>query len=82
MSQSSSREHLLEEVACVDADGGEVHVIHYRYVDVRNTPRGERTHLGAQGWRTLCGEPVKLIDRDHYEVISTGTLLIRSARCD
>ena len=71
------RQERLEDFCCRDMAGQETRVIRFRYVATENTMDGSRERPGAQGWKTASGEPVKLVDRDLYEVVSSGELLER-----
>ena len=71
------RQELLEEILCRNAAGREVPVIRFRFLAMEKTGSGLRERFGAQGWKTASGEPVKLLDRNLYEVVSSGELLER-----
>lgn len=72
-----ARQEQLEEILCLDRTGREVRIIRFRYVATENTTGGSRERPGAQGWKTASGDPVKLVDRNLYEVVSSGELLER-----
>lgn len=67
----------MEEIRCRNSAGREVRVIRFRFLVMEKTARGLRERPGAQGWKTASGEPVKLLDRHLYEVVSSGELLER-----
>ncbi len=71
------QQELLEEIRCRNGADREVRVIWFRFIVIENTEMGLRKHLGAQGWKTASGEPVRCLGRDLYEVVSSGDLLER-----
>jgi len=71
------RQESLEEILCRNGAGCEVPVIRFRFLAMEKTESGLRERPGAQGWKTASGEPVRLLDRNLYEVVSSGALLER-----
>jgi hypothetical protein len=71
------QQEVLEVILCRDSLGCEVEVIRFRFIAREITGSGLRERPGAQAWKTAMGEPVKLIDRNLYEVVSSGVLLER-----
>ena len=67
----------LEEFLCRNGAGLEVRIIRFRFVSTETTTVGLRERLGAQGWKTVSNEPVKLLDRDLYQIVSSGEVLER-----
>lgn len=71
------RQEPLETILCRDGAGREIRVIRFQFMATENTKSGSRERPGAQGWKTASGEKVILIDRNLYEVVSSGELLER-----
>jgi hypothetical protein len=67
----------MASMSCRGNANRPVEVIQYRHIDISESQRGERRSVGAIGWRTSDGEPVRQIDRNLYEVVSSGELLER-----
>lgn len=70
-------EEMMIGISCRGTGDRPVEVIQYRHVAISQSERGERRSVGAIGWRTSDGERVRQIDRDLYEVVSSGELLER-----
>lgn len=77
--ESNTFEEVIARVSCRDDAGRAVEVIHYRHIATSQSKRGERRSLGAIGWRTGDGQPVRQIDSDLYEIETSGDLLERVA---
>lgn len=73
---SSPPETLLAWHPCVGDDGTCLMVIEYRYMLHEETPAGVRVYPGARRWALDSGEPVRVIDRETFEVVATGELLV------
>ena len=73
------RKQILEEIVCRDSKETRIRILRYQMVSVENAPQGLRERPGAQGWETICGEQVKLIDKNIYQLVSSGELLERSS---
>lgn len=72
------RQEILEEITCRNDAGREIVVIRFRYVATELNEGGLRDRPGAQSWKTASNaEPVRLLDRNLYEVISSGEMLER-----
>ena len=71
------REEQIEEILCRTDTGSEIRVIRFRYMATEITAGGSRERPGAQGWKTAFNEPVKPLDRNLYEIVSSGELLER-----
>ena len=75
--------NVLEEVMAHTSCRGQgdrlVQIIQYRLKAISASDRGERRHLGAIFWRTSDGDPIRQIDSDLYEIVSSGELLEREA---
>lgn len=71
------REEQLEEILCRNDAGRQIRVIRFRFVAIEITAGGLRERPGAEGWKTASNEPVRLLDHNLYEVISSGELLER-----
>ncbi len=70
-------EETMASMSCRASANRPVEVIQYRHIAISESQRGERRSVGAIGWRTSDGEPVRQIDRNLYEVVSSGELLER-----
>jgi len=70
-------EETMGNMSCRGNADRPVEVVHYRHIAISESERGERRRVGAMGWRTADGEPVRQIDTDLYEVVSSGELLER-----
>jgi len=70
-------EEKMASMSCRGNANRPVEVIQYRHMAISQSERGERRRVGAIGWRTSDGEPVRQIDRDLYQVISSEELLER-----
>ncbi len=55
-------------------------VVEIQHIDRRETAAGERTYPGARRWELAAGGQVRRIDRDTFEVVATGELLLRDER--
>lgn len=73
------RKQILEEIVCRDSKETRIRILRYQMVSVENAPQGVRERPGAQGWETIFGEQVKLIDKNIYQLVSSGELLERSS---
>lgn len=73
---SGVRQEQLGEIFCRNGVGREIRVIRFRFVATEITTGGLRERPGAQGWKTASNEePVKFLDHNLYEVVSSGELL-------
>jgi hypothetical protein len=70
-------DEVMRRYLCLDAQGGEVEVIEYRYMLEVNTPRGFRRYPGARHWALSSGEKVRVIDSAMFEVVATEAILFR-----
>jgi hypothetical protein len=70
-------ERELDRIRCLGDDGSTVFVVEIQHVDHRETAAGERTYPGARRWELAAGGQVRRIDRDTFEVVATGELLVR-----
>tara|TARA_A100001518_G_C1209782_1_gene52368 strand:- start:43 stop:330 length:288 start_codon:yes stop_codon:yes gene_type:complete len=70
-------EETMASMSCRGNANRPVEVIQYRHIAISESQRGERRSVGAIGWRTSDGEPVRQIDRNLYVVVSSGELLER-----
>ena len=70
-------EEKLASMSCRGNANRSVEVIQYRHTAISQSERGDRRRVGAIGWRTSDGEPVRQIDRDLYQVVSSEELLER-----
>lgn len=70
-------EEAMANIFCRGNANRLVEVIQYRHIAISESQRGERRSVGAIGWRTSDGEPVRQIDRDLYQVVSSEELLER-----
>lgn len=75
--QPIAAEETMASLLCRGDRGRKVEVIQYRHLENEVTARGTRRRLGAIGWRTGDGLPVRQIDADLYEIGSSGELLER-----
>ena len=75
--ESDVIEEKMASMSCRGNANRQVEVIQYRHIAISESERGERRSVGAIGWRTSDGEPVRQIDRNLYEVVSSGELLER-----
>lgn len=75
--ESDVIEEKMASMSCRGNANRQVEVIQYRHIAISVSERGERRRMGAIGWRTSDGEPVRQIDRNLYEVVSSGELLER-----
>lgn len=71
------REEWLGEFTCRTEAGREIRVMGFRFMSAEMTAGGLRERPGAIGWKTTRGEPVRQLDHDLYEIISSGDLLER-----
>lgn len=70
-------EETMASMSCRGNADRPVEVIQYRHIAISESQRGERRSVGAIGWRTSEGEAVRQIDRNLYELVSSGELLER-----
>lgn len=70
-------EEKMASISCRGNANRSVEVIQYRHMAISQSERGERRRVGAIGWRTSDGEPVRQIDRDLYQIVSSEELLER-----
>ena len=70
-------EETMANMSCHGNADRPVEVIRYRHIAISESERGDRRRVGAIGWRTSDGEPVRQIDRDLYQVVSSEELLER-----
>lgn len=70
-------EETMAHISCRGSSDRSVEVIQYRHIAISKSQRGERRSVGAIGWRTSDGEPVRQIDRDLYQIVSSEELLER-----
>ena len=75
--ESDVIEEKMASMSCRGNANRQVEVIQYRHMAISQSERGERRRVGAIGWRTSDGEPVRQIYRDLYQVISSEELLER-----
>ena len=73
-------EETMANMFCRGNADRPVEVIQYRLIDISESERGERRSVGAIGWRTSDGEPVRQIDRGLYRIVSSEELLERVDR--
>ena len=72
-------EETMAHISCLGSADRSVEVIQYRHIAISQSKRGERRSLGAIRWRTSDGDAIRQIDRNLYEVVSSGELLERLA---
>ena len=70
-------EETMANMSCRGNANRPVEVIQYRHIAISKSERGERRRVGAIGWRTSDDEPVRQIDRDLYQIVSSEELLER-----
>jgi hypothetical protein len=70
-------ERELDRIRCLGDDGSTVFVVEIQHIDRRETVAGERTYPGARRWELSTGERVSRIDRDTFEMVATGEVLVR-----
>jgi len=69
---------LVEEMTrhrCVGEDGSSLVVVEYRHLRIARRKTGARSQIGAAWTELLSGELVRCIDRQTFELISTGELI-------
>lgn len=70
-----------EEIArhrCTGDDGSALVVVEYRYIFTTEGEAGVRRQRGSAWLALLDGEPVRYIDPERFEVVSSGELLRRA----
>ena len=75
--ESDVIEEKMASMSCRGNANRQVEVIQYRHMAISQSERGERRRVGAIGWRTSDDEPVRQIDRDLYQIVSSEELLER-----
>ena len=78
MTQASSQptEAVLARHRCKGDDGTRLIVLELRHALSQQTLAGPRTYPGARHWALETGEAVRVIDRQIFEVVATGELLL------
>ena len=72
-------EEIMAHLSCRDSADRPVEVMQYRHIAISQSKRGKRRSLGAIRWTTSDGDAIRQIDRNLYEVVSSGELLERLA---
>lgn len=70
-------ERELDRIRCLGDDGSTIVVVEVQHVARRETAAGDRIYPGARRWELLAGGQVRRIDRDTFEVVASGELLVR-----
>ena len=78
MTHASSQptEAVLARHRCIGDDGTRLIVLELRHALHQQTSVGPRTYPGARHWALETGEGVRVIDRQIFEVLATGELLL------
>ncbi|MCB2046999.1 MAG: hypothetical protein KDE32_02090 [Novosphingobium sp.] len=66
----------LAQVSCRGSDGRPLTVVTFQFSETVATPNGPRRRPGAFRLELATGEEVRRIDRDCFEVIATGELVM------
>ena len=69
-------EAVLARHRCIGDDGTRLIVLELRHALHQQTSAGPRTYPGARHWALETGEEVRVIDRQIFEVVATGELLL------
>lgn len=62
---------------CSSDDGTYFTVVEYRYVHISRSEGKIRRQLGAARLALTDGEPIRYVDRQTFEIITSGELLCR-----
>ena len=73
---SQPTEAVLARHRCIGDDGMRLIVLELHYALHQQTSAGPRTYPGARHWALETGEAVRMIDRQIFEVVATGELLL------